>query len=373
MKININTHPNSILHDGQNTKILTDQVYLVGQGYTHHARHSGYEGFGRYVGTWLKPPVNFRWISAQWGWGINTLISQITRHPMYSLGAFVIEASVLVEMLRRKNRLYHLLYGDSDLWLLGLLSRLCQLSGNRIVASFHEPINCLRSLGIIEKVTKNIDAVILVSESQRSYFEEFLPPERVFVVPLGVDTHFFVPPRKPSSNPVCITVGSHLRDFETLKQAMSLVWQVHPKAHFIAVGVHIDQKNPFGSFTDERVQFLNGVSDEALREAYQTSQVAIFALKETTANTALLEAMACGLPIVATDIGGIREYIDDQISILCPPGDPQAFADGILKVLINSDERQQKAEESRKRVLGYEYRLSAERISEIYSKLLELS
>jgi glycosyltransferase involved in cell wall biosynthesis len=351
-------------------KILSEQVYFVGQRYTHHARHSGYEGYSRYVGTFLKPPVNFRWIRARWGWGLNSVISQTTRHPMYSLGAFLTEAATLGRMLRQRNCLYHLLYGDSDLWLLGLLGRVCQLTGNRVVASFHEPESCLRSLGIIERVTQNIDAVILVSESQRSYFEEFLPPEQVFVVPHGIDIDFFCPPQAPATEPICITVGSHLRDFETLKQVMPLVWAVNPQVRFIAVGVHTDEKNPFGNFIDERVQFLNGVSDEVLREAYQTS--AIFALKEATANNALLEGMACGLPTVATHIGGIAEYVDDTIGVLCPPRDPQAFADGILQLLSNPLDREAKAQASRKRALSYDYRCIAQQMEEIYSKLLQL-
>ncbi|WP_404786455.1 glycosyltransferase family 4 protein [Altericista sp. CCNU0014] len=354
------------------TKLLAEQVFFIGQRYSHHARHSGYEGFSRYVGTLLKPPVNFRWISAKWGWGLNTLISQVTHHPMYSLGAFLTEVTTLLQMLRRRNCLYHLLYGDSDLWLLGLLSWFCHLTGNRLVASFHEPSDCLRSLGIIEKVVRGIDAVILVSESQRSYFEEFLPLERIFVVPHGMDVNFFHPPQIPAPNATCITVGSHLRDFETLKQVMSLVWQANPKVHWIAVGVHGDRKNPFGSFTDERIQFLNGVSDEALREAYQTSQAAIFALKEATANNSLLEAMACGLPVVVTDTGGIAEYVDDTLGILCPPNNPKDFAHEILRILADSVDRHWKAEASRQRSLKYDYRRVAEQMGEIYATVLKL-
>jgi glycosyltransferase involved in cell wall biosynthesis len=364
--ININNTSNI------STKFLTETVFFVGQRYSHHARHSGYEGFSRYVGTLLKSPVNFRWISAQWGWGLNTLISQVTRHPMYSLGAFLTEVTTLLRMFRRRNCLYHLLYGDSDLWLLGLLSWVCHLTGNRLVASFHEPSDCLRSLGIIEKVVRGIDAVILVSESQRSYFEEFLPQERIFVVPHGMNVNFFHPPQIPAPKATCITVGSHLRDFETLKQVMSLVWQANPNVHWIAVGVHGDCKNPFGSFADERIQFLNGVSDEVLREAYQTSQAAIFALKEATANNSLLEAMACGLPVVVTDIGGIAEYVDDTLGILCPPNDPKNFAHEILRILENSVDRHRMAEASRQRILQYDYHRVAEQMGKIYTTVLRL-
>lgn len=347
--------------------MLLDRVYYIGHRYKHHASHSGYEGYTRYVGTYIKPPVNFRWTLGVWGWRLNTAITSATRHPWYSLGSLLAEGATLPHIISHKNCLYHLLYGDSDLWLLG---HSAQLTENRIVASFHQPSSLLRELGIIEQVTKNISAVVLVSHSQRAYFEEFFPSERIFVVPHGVNTEFFHPPQQPNTQPVCLIVGSHLRDFETLKQAISLIWQVNPEVRFIAVGTRNSEKNYLGGLEDERVQFLERVSDEELRQAYKSAQVALFPFHEATANNALLEAMASGLPIVATNVGGIPEYINTQMGVLCSPKDPQAFADGVLRVLSDSNTRAKMSTASRKRALTYDYRLIAEKMAEVYSKLL---
>lgn len=351
-------------------KQLAESVYFIGQRYVHHAQHSGYEGFSRYIGTFSQSPVNFRWISSKWGWGLNILVAQLTRHPMYSVGAFLTEVSTLAKMLLRRRCLFHLLYGDSDLWLLGFFAWFYHLTGNRVVASFHEPSDCLRSIPILKKVTRNIDGVILVSESQRAYFEEFLPPERIFVVPHGIDTDFFCPKEKLASDPVCITVGSHLRDFATLKEVMRLVWEVNPNIRWVAVGVNIDKRNLFGNSDDKRVCLLTGIDDEDLRDAYRDSQVAVFTLKGATANNALLEAMACGLPTAITDIGGIREYVDEACSVLCSPNDPQTFSKHLLRLLENPLECQAKADASRCRALAHDYALIAKKHNEIYLAIL---
>jgi glycosyltransferase involved in cell wall biosynthesis len=347
--------------------MFENRVYFIGLRYKHHATHSGYEAFGRYVGTALQPPVNFRWMYGKYRWSLGERFAQVTRHPWYSIGAHITEWGALKHMLLRKNCLYHVLYADSDLW---LLRRANQLTGNRLVASFHQPTSDLRALGVVERVAKNLDAVILVSEAQRAYFEEFLPPERIFVVHHGVDTDFFRPAAESPDTPVCITVGSHLRDFETLRQAIRIIWASNPQMRFIAVGTRSDKKSYFPELNDERIQFLDRISDDQLLRVYQRAKAAIFSFKQATANNAMLEAIASGLPVVATDTGGIGEYINDGSGFLCPPQDPHALATATLRLLDNSDLQKTMSRASRERALKLDFRLVAMKMCEIYSRLL---
>ena len=53
-------------------------------------------------------------------------------------------------------------------------------------------------------------------------------------------------------------------------------------------------------------------------------------LEAATANNALLEAMACGLPIVSENVGGVSEYTGSRCAILCEPGLAEALAQSIL-------------------------------------------
>lgn len=275
------------------------------------------------------------------------------------------EGAAALHMLRHKNSIYHAIYGDMDLWLLPRVSR---TTGNLSVATFHEPHSTLDWLAI-DDIIRRLDAVILVSESQRVYFEALLPTERIFVVPHGIDTDFFSPAETLSNEPICVTVGSHLRDYETLKRAMELIWQMNSNVHLVAVGTRKDPNLQF-QCDEKRIRFLDGVSDEDLRLAYQMARLALFSFRDATANNAMLEAMACGLPVIATDVGGIREYLGEEAGILCPPRDPEAFANGVLRLLDDASLAAQTSKASRARALGYDYRRVAGQMSQVYSEIL---
>ncbi len=351
----------------QDDQALRDRVFFMGVRWAHHARNSGYEAFGKYVGTPLRPPVDFRWTQGPIGWRLHLAFARMTRHPWYTIGAHLTEWHTLGQMLRRRRCVFHILYGDSDLW---LLRRANRLTGNRVVATFHQPGEDLRALGSIERVARHLDAAILVSETQRPYFEEFLPRERVFVIPHGVNSDFFRPPDEPAPADSCITVGSHLRDFETLRTAIRLVWETNPRMRFVAVGTRSDKKSWFPELDDPRIRFFDGISDEQLRSAYRDATIGVLAFHDATANNAMLESMACGLPLVATDVGGVKDYVPPGAGVLCPQGDPRALADGILKMLADRAMRAQMARVSRQTAVALDFARVAERSAEVYRRVL---
>jgi glycosyltransferase involved in cell wall biosynthesis len=68
--------------------------------------------------------------------------------------------------------------------------------------------------------------------------------------------------------------------------------------------------------------------------------------------TAILEAMVAGKPVVATDVGAVRELVDDGVTgILVPPADPVALADAIRRLVGNEEERRRMGEAGRTRAL----------------------
>lgn len=351
------------------------QIFFVGPRYQHHSKHSGYEGFVRYCGTHLNSPVSNRFLSKKlgyhpWigdiGWQLDQAITKLVQRPFYSVGIFLIEMATGFHMMFHKDKIYHVLYGDTDVCFLGKFK---EASKNFLVASFHEPPFGLEWFQI-DKITSYLDGVILVSEYQRSYFEKFLPLERIFVVPHGVDTEFFKPASKLSEQPICITVGSHLRDFETFKAAIDIILKKNPSVRFIGVGTRTKGGNN-SQLDDERVEFLENLSDEDLHQMYQMSKIALFSFSNATANNALLEAMSCGLPVVATDIGGIGEYVSDESALLCPPSNAEAIASAVLCLLDNQTLAQQMGTASRLQALNFDYQVVAEKMIEAYLKIIK--
>ncbi len=88
---------------------------------------------------------------------------------------------------------------------------------------------------------------------------------------------------------------------------------------------------------------------------------------------ALLEAMAAGLPIIATAVGGTPEVIaDGQTGLLIPPNDPQALAQAIDRLLLNRDERRRLGYAARERVKqAFTLERACREIAKLYAELCE--
>ena len=265
--------------------------------------------------------------------------------------------------------IYHAIYGDTDIW---LLPKLRPLVRSQLVATFHEPPANLAYMNVDRDLLAHLDAIILVSNSQRSYFESIFPSERIFVVPHGVDTdHYF--PAAQLGGDVCVTVGSHHRDFGLLKAAMDIVWQQRPTARLVAIGTRRENDpNPQFHTDDSRIDFRDGISDQDLLEVYHRAGVALCPLVQATANNAMLEAMACGLPVVSTDVGGVREYLGEDGGLFSQLGQPEHFAANILRVLNDRSQAATMSARSRARALEHDFRAVAKLMHTAYQKIQSL-
>src|SRR5262249_52324564 len=86
----------------------------------------------------------------------------------------------------------------------------------------------------------------------------------------------------------------------------------------------------------------------------------------------LLEALAAGVPTVATAVGGTAEIIDDRMSgLLVPPGDPSALAEAIEELLSSEDRRRAIAKRGQARGLqAFTFKAQAEQYSQLFNELV---
>ena len=86
----------------------------------------------------------------------------------------------------------------------------------------------------------------------------------------------------------------------------------------------------------------------------------------------LLEAMASGLPSVATTVGGVPEVATEgRDALLVPPGDPDVLADQLVRLLGDADLRASLGDAARETAEGFDVRTTVARTESLYSTVME--
>jgi glycosyltransferase involved in cell wall biosynthesis len=125
---------------------------------------------------------------------------------------------------------------------------------------------------------------------------------------------------------------------------------------------------------DSRARFVGAVSRAELIRLYQRAAVTV--LPSTTAGEAfglvLLESLACGTPVVASDLPGVRTVVDhERDGLLVPPGDPMALAAALSRLGGDPDWRQAMGAAGRRKVEArYRWERIGERLEQIYTEVL---
>ncbi len=168
------------------------------------------------------------------------------------------------------------------------------------------------------------------------------------VINNGVDLNQFRPGDKlaarqalglPTDRPIGLFVAVAARrhrakNYTTLEAAITQV-AARPGSSsmlFVCVG---DTGEEVRLPADSSIKFAGFVHDrEVLATYYQAADIYVHATKADTFPTAVLEAMACGLPVVATAVGGVPEQVEEgRTGFLAAPGDPASMAGGIARLL----------------------------------------
>ena len=214
------------------------------------------------------------------------------------------------------------------------------LSQNRLVSQDGgkplSPSYIARELASYEQA----DIITVLSEhAADSFIEEGFPPEQLFVCPLGVDLQRFVPTHRPPGQLRLLFVGgwSHRKGVDLLVKAIERRSKWHLTHVGMLAGVQFPRDNP---------QFVSlGYRDHAqLAQIMAGHHILVLPSREDGFGMVLLEALAAGLPVVASGMTGgpdIRAVLEnpDWVEIV-EPGD----VDDLLRGLDNMAIREESAQ-----------------------------
>jgi glycosyltransferase involved in cell wall biosynthesis len=175
------------------------------------------------------------------------------------------------------------------------------------------------------------------------------------VIPNGVDLDVFHPSDRrsaraalgiPDETRVILFAATEVRqnpwkDYKTIREAVA-----RASARLTGESVLLLAIGEAEAARDEHVgsvqlRFLPQLDSESVARCYQAADVYAHAARADTFPNTVLEALACGTPVVATAVGGIPEQIEDgRTGFLVPAGDPEALAERLTQLLSDHDLRQ---------------------------------
>jgi glycosyltransferase involved in cell wall biosynthesis len=285
--------------------------------------------------------------------------------PGYDRTSMAIELKTSIRMLSENGSIFHFLYGETTYHYAGLINR---KRNNHVVATFHLPPVGIRKAVHIDWHIKNLSAVICVGRNQQEYFERIVGADRVFFAPLGVATDYFVPPASMDTRDpdLCLIVGENYRDYPTLRGVIELVAYLRPKTKFVIL---TPPRNRELLGDHPNLTYVSRISEAELLNLYQSASVLLMPLHDATANNAILEGMSCGLPIVVSDVGAVRDYVDPACGILIPPYQARTMAEAVIDVLSNESERVNMSSKCREHALQFTWKQSVGKLKPIYDAL----
>lgn len=195
-----------------------------------------------------------------------------------------------------------------------------------------------RSFARVRPALARASAIIVPSSFLCAVFEKY--GFRAGIVPNIVNLDAFRPAEVLPASPHLI-VTRHLEpiyDIASVLRAFAIVVDRHADATLTVVGSGPDREK-LEQLAGElgiaaRVTFTGALENSKLPGLYRTANVAVNASLVDNFPISLLEAMASGIPIVSTNVGGIPQLVQHEVTaLLVPPSQPAALAKAILRVL----------------------------------------
>jgi glycosyltransferase involved in cell wall biosynthesis len=251
-----------------------------------------------------------------------------------------------------------------------------------------DKIENLNDLTVGKQNLNTADKIIAVSNATKDYVLRLgAKPKKVEVIHNGVDLQKFKPNTKirdemrrklgiPLEAVVVLTVRRlvYKNGVDTLIDSANIAVKKNKRIVFLAVGKGPDMEGVKVRIHELRIEsnfkLAGFVSDEDLPGYYNAADLFVLPSKSGEGLPLVaLEAMACALPVIATDVGGMREVLMEDYGKLVPANQPELLAKAILNY-AEIDFSKRKLELRAMMEQRFSWDTNVERLAEIYEELI---
>ena len=251
------------------------------------------------------------------------------------------------------------------------------------VATFHSSFGHSKIFWVLRHVLQKhfldkLDGQIAVSQSCLRALEPYFRLN-ARVIPNGIDLEMFSPaaPRLPKYDESKLTLLFLSRleprnGLDLMLQSFEIVRRQRSDVRLVVVGdgprrAEYQAKVPAAYAKD--VDFVGPVLDERA-SYYRTADIYCAPISKASFGMTLLESMACGTPIVATENDGYLDLLGPEEGVMVPHGDPQHFADAILPLLADKDLRARLGRGGIAKAATYAWSKVTEQVVAYYEEIL---
>jgi len=265
---------------------------------------------------------------------------------------------------------------------------------NRSLAGGARPEPALR-IGIEAEIAQQADLLVASTPDEADDLVTLYgaSPDRVVVVPPGVDLTSFRPLDRVearqkigySGGPLLLFVGrlERLKGVEIAIRALALLSdRAHPDLRLMVLGE--DSRDGDESEEDrlkaiasalgvrDRVDFLGSVAHHELPYFYSAADACVMPSYSESFGLVGLEAQACGCPVVASDVPGLRSVVRDEVSgYLIHGNDPAAYAERIGRLLADPQLAQQMGRHGSLLAQRFSWNRTADRLVTLFDQVID--
>ena len=231
-----------------------------------------------------------------------------------------------------------------------------------------------------KRVAPQLKNIICVSQpSKEDVISEFKVDEKkITVIPNGIDIGTFKPSsiKKHLGFRIVTTASADipLKGLRHLILALPRVLRQFPLTSLTVIGKSPEKSNLNKLIDDldleDKITFRSGISEEEIVKTYHDSDIAVIPSLYEGFGFGAGEAMACGVPLISTDSGGLKQVIGDA-AFKIKPGSVNEIEDGILKLFSEEKIRQDLAKKGRERMEEFfDWKIAALAYIEVFKKII---
>ncbi len=341
------------------------RVTCLVRRYDHHTASGGYDRLAAAVGAQI---IVRKQIPGLFGKAANGIWRQLTPkkdspNSFYRVDDWLTELQALTTGFLWPPDVLHVLY-DGQFYLLSKRRKLLRCP---LIVTFHGPFTDPSFTRPLDTYRKGlgIDVAVVVATSQIAPLQRWIDPGKIVYIPHGIDTDRFRPKEHTLSPDKLrvLTVGSNMRDWFVIYRTIDEINQ-----RGLAVEFHVVTAEQFFPFFIgcDNVVLHSQISEDELIELYRSADVLFLPVSNATANNSILEALACGTPVISTLVGGIPDYVNEESGWLLPLGDVYAHVNLIVSLAGDRELARNRRKLARTQALRFDWRCVGEQMIALY-------